>query len=120
MKDSMQTLGARSPCYKTYEKRMDESLPGQEAQERGPGEAVEAGVGEKGGGRRQASGEMDHPKEEGPAISRGRRTDTWFKPNPKDKERHKNKMKKANGNDRGLEKSCTHCQCPCIIPQGRD
>ena len=64
MKDSMQTLGVRSTCYKTYEKRMDENPLGQEAQERGPGEAVEAGIGEKGGGRRQASGEMDHPKEE--------------------------------------------------------
>ena len=67
MKDSMQTLDVRSTCYKTYEKRMDENPLGQEAQERGPGEAVEAGIGEKGGGRRQASGEMDHPKEEGPA-----------------------------------------------------
>ena len=72
VKDSRQTLGAQITCYKTYEKRKAEGPLGQEAQERGPGEALEEGVGENRGGRGQASGEMDHPKEEGPVISRGR------------------------------------------------
>lgn len=56
MKDSRQTLGAQITCYKTYEKRKAEGPLGQEAQERGPGEALEEGVGENGGGRGQASG----------------------------------------------------------------
>lgn len=58
--DSRQTLGAQIICYKTYEKRKAEAA-GQEAQERGPGEALEERVGDNGGGGASIR-VMDHPR----------------------------------------------------------